>query len=83
MKNPLSFLREDWAGIRVPAVPKRSIDRLRRLGEADWARLSVIEQYQTFGQKLFPGPPEPLMGPPGEGARWIGLGLQLALQRPL
>ena len=79
IKNPMVFFREDWSGIRVPAVSRRSIDRLRHLTDADWARLSVIEQYQKVGDRLVPVQPESLIGQPGDGERWVGIGLQIGL----
>ena len=79
LKNPMLLFREDWSTLRVPAVSRRSVARLKRLRERDFAALAVIEQHRKVGEVLVPIAPESLIGPPGDGVRWIGLGLQIGL----
>jgi len=79
IKNPMLLFRQDWSTIQVPAVSKRSVARLQSLSEDEWARLPVIEQYIKRGTALVPAPPGEVIGPPDNGLRWVGLGLQIGL----
>lgn len=50
--NPMLLFREDWAKIQVPWLPKHSIERLRKLGDADFARLGTIAELERQGAQL-------------------------------
>jgi len=80
MKNVMLLFRKDWSAIQVPALSRRSIDRLAALSEEAWTRLLVIEQYRAVEGMLVPAERTGIVGPPDAGLRWVGLGLQIGLE---
>jgi hypothetical protein len=52
IKNPIYLLREDWAKIRVPRLPKRTVERLRALTDEDFAALATVTELQLQGRQL-------------------------------
>jgi hypothetical protein len=80
IKNPvLLILREDWSQIRVPALPRQTLTRLRNLRFEDISRLAVIEQYQNRGGQLVHVKPSFPAGDIDSGLRWLGNELKLGL----
>ncbi len=70
-----------WRTIRVPALPRRSVDRLRAVGREDLDFLMVVAQMEVDAagvlHNVAPGPP---IEPDG-GANFDGKTLQLGLTR--
>jgi hypothetical protein len=79
IKNPMLIFREDWSHIQVPAVSKRSVERLHAISKERWGSLEVIEQYEKRGRELVAVTPTGIIGPRDAGLRWVGLGLQIGL----
>lgn len=79
VKNPMTLFREDWSVIRVPTLSQRSLDILISRTDDDWTRLTAIESYRKQDGQLVPVPPDPPIGPPDAGIRWVGLGVQIGL----
>jgi hypothetical protein len=52
VKNPIYFLREDWSKIRVPRLPKRTVERLRALTDEDFAGLATVTELKRQGRLL-------------------------------
>jgi hypothetical protein len=71
----------EWRQIRVPALPRQSIDRLRKLKRADLDDLLVVSQLELDGNGILkstePGPPID----PHKGATHEGDTLQFGLTR--
>ena len=69
----------EWRQIRVPALPRRSIDRLRKLQRKDLDSLMVVAQMKVDSdgilQTVDPGPPID----PDEGANFDGTTVQFGL----
>jgi hypothetical protein len=58
IRNPLSWFVRDWARINVPAVPRDTIARLRRVDRAALDRLAVAVQFRrTPDGQLEEAPP--------------------------
>jgi hypothetical protein len=51
-RNPTLSFDEDWSNLHVPLVPA-NLERLRRLSNAELERLTVVEQYERTGNRLF------------------------------
>jgi hypothetical protein len=81
VKNPIYFLREDWAKIRVPRLPKRSVERLRALTKEDFAGLVTVNELSRQGRQLVRlATPGPATG--DESAMsWSGSRLRIGLTR--
>lgn len=56
-KNPFTIFIGDWSEIRVPALPRAQIERLRAVTRGDLDRLAVVEQYQNREGMLVAVPP--------------------------
>jgi hypothetical protein len=73
---------QTWANVLVPAMRKKSIDRLRKVGHDDLAQLAAVEQYAIVDGQLVSRPP----GRPGKhldsAFRWVGSELQMGLTGP-
>jgi len=80
LKNPLTIFMEDWAEIRVPALPGAQIEKLRAVTRADLGRLGVVAQYENREGVLVAVPPT---GPldEDEAVRISGSIVQLGLTR--
>jgi hypothetical protein len=81
IKNPIYFIREDWSKIRVPRLPKRTIERLRALTDEDFAGLATVSELERQGRQLVRVPtPAPPKG--DESAMsWEGSRLRIGLTR--
>jgi len=71
-KNPFTVLGfiDDWAELQVSALPRRLIERLRRLDRADLEPLRVVAQLERRGGTLVPVSPGPPTG--GDGGVRVG-----------
>jgi hypothetical protein len=70
-----------WRQIRVPALPQKSVDRLRKLQRSDLDFLMVVSQLEVDSegvlQSVDPGPPTD----PNDGATFDGKAVQFGLTR--
>lgn len=74
-----NYFLSHWNRIRVPGVPARAVERLRRVDGSDLAALGVVAQLRRDEDgTLHPVPPGPNLGP-DQGTRWVGRTLQLGL----
>lgn len=81
IKNPIYFLREDWAKIRVPRLPKRTVERLRALTDEDFASLATVTELQLQDRQLVRAA-KPAAGHSDERAMsWNGSRLRIGLTR--
>jgi len=79
-KNPMVLLfREDWSRIKVPALRRQPIERLRRLDRRAVSQLALIEQFENRAGLLIPEPPTPPVGRTDAGLRWLGDELKVGL----
>jgi hypothetical protein len=71
----------EWRQIRVPALPRKSVDRLRKLQRADLDFLMVVGQLEVDSEGILrsvdPGPPID----PDDGATFDGRAVQFGLTR--
>jgi len=69
----------EWRQIRVPALPRNSVDRLRKLQRADLDFLMVVSQLDVDSEGILrtvdPGPPTD----PNDGATFDGKSVQFGL----
>jgi hypothetical protein len=79
VKNPIYFLREDWAKIRVPRLPKRSIERLRALTDEDFAGLATVNELQRQGRQLVRVATSASVTSDGSEMSWNGSRLRVGL----
>lgn len=75
-----NYFVRNWEDIRVPALPRPSVERLRGISAQDYASLAVLLEMRLDESGMLrtvedPGPPID----PDEGARWRGGVLQLGL----
>jgi hypothetical protein len=64
-----NYFVTNWEDMRVPAVPKTTIDRLRRLRDEDYERLGVLVEMRLDENGIFRQvPPGPNLDP-GKGAQ--------------
>jgi hypothetical protein len=80
LRNPIAWLIQDWSHLLVTALPRRAVDRLRRLGRADLDVLLVVAEFHVHGGQLDPAPP----GKPLDSERGVRIErgvLQLGLTR--
>jgi hypothetical protein len=76
-KNPRLDAKHDWSELRVPALPKRAIDRLRAsVGKLD--QLAVIAELAPKGGALVPVEPE-RVAPTAMGLDWVDGRLRVGL----
>jgi hypothetical protein len=68
-----------WDDMRVSKLPSPTVERLRRITEADLeAQLGVVAQWRQEGDRFVPVPPGPNLRP-ARGVRRVGEDLQLGL----
>jgi hypothetical protein len=80
IKNPMMLFREDWSQLRVPALPRRSIERLQALTARDFARLGVVQELELRERRLVTRHPAGSESPNDAGAiRWSGKRLRIGL----
>ena len=61
-QNPFTFVYGDWGDVRVPALARVDVERLRGAKHADFERLAVVAQFAIRDGMLVavpPGPPLP------------------------
>ena len=79
-QNPFVFYYGDWGDIRVPALRRADVERLRTARRADFERLAVVAQYAIRDGMLMSVPP----GPPLAEDRSVRVGdgvIQFGLTR--
>jgi hypothetical protein len=52
IKNPMLLFREDWSNIHVPWLPKKSVERLAKLTDGDFAGLGSVTELERRGRDL-------------------------------
>jgi hypothetical protein len=75
-----NFMVPNWNAIRVPALRKETVERLRRVGPSDYEALGVVAELRVDDDLVLrPTEPTPNRAP-SKGARvadgWIQLGLE-------
>lgn len=78
-RNPRLTPQLDWSILHVPAVPKNSIERLRKLSLDDVRELLVIEQLELQNGMLVRGVRSTPAMQLDYGLRWAGNTLQVGL----
>lgn len=76
--NPVRFFSSAWSDVRVPVLPKRTIERLSALDRAALDPLAVLAQLRQEGRTYQSVPPDPPLDP-NEGVRTHGVVVQLGL----
>lgn len=79
-RNPVSFFIDDWSEILVPALPRKQLDRLRKLTRRDLDTLLTVAQYSVTPQGLKEVPPTQALSETS-GVRREGDVIQLGLTR--
>ena len=78
LRNPAMYFVHNWSELRVPAVSRSLLERLRRIGRADLDRLAVVAQFEARDGRLVPvAHTAPLA--PDDGVRVRGDTVQLGL----
>ena len=77
--NPMLLFREDWSNIHVPWLPKRAIERLRRLTDDDYTLLGTVAELELKDRQLVT--PSELERAPSDGSAmsWHGSRLRFGL----
>lgn len=74
-----NFLESQWQGIQVPALPRDSIERLRKVTRERAQELATVAQFRRDPEGMLrPEPPEPPIDP-SRGSRYRDGVLQLGL----
>jgi hypothetical protein len=80
-RNPYAyFTKVNWAKIIVPALPRKQLERLRKLTRGDLDRLLTVAQYSVTPQGLVEVPPTPAFEE-SKGVRREGDAIQFGLTR--
>jgi hypothetical protein len=80
-RNPIvMFTKTNWAHIIVPALPRKQLDRLRKLTRRDLDTLLTVSQYKVTPDGLVEVPPTAAFSD-SSGVRRQGDGIQLGLTR--
>ena len=79
-RNPIADFIADWADIIVPALPRKQLDRLRRITRSDLNALLTVSQYKVTPGGLVEVPPTPAFSEES-GVRREGDMIQLGLTR--
>jgi hypothetical protein len=70
----------DWSHLKVHAVPRAALDRLRAIGPAELEKLAVLAQLEVRDGRLVRVPPGPPL--PGDGGiRRLGDTIQIGLSK--
>ena len=78
LRNPAMYFVHNWSELRVPALSRSLVERLRRVTRADLDRLAVVSQFELRDGQLVPvTPTAPLV--PADGVRVRGDTVQLGL----
>ena len=76
-----NYFARNWNDLRVPALPRESVARLRQLTAADYESMAVIEEFRLNEGGIFRTVAEPMAAiDRGRGVRWKNRVLQLGLQ---
>jgi hypothetical protein len=78
-RNPKLKSNQDWSSILVPALPRRAIDRLKRLPDAEIEALRVVEQLENRHGLLVATRSSPAAPDADGGLRWRDGDLQVGL----
>jgi hypothetical protein len=54
IKNPMLLLRQDWSQLQVPKLPRATVERLRRLTDADYEHLATVSELERKDGQLTP-----------------------------
>jgi len=79
IKNPMYFLRDDWSKIRVPRLPRRTVERLRALTDEDFASLATVTELERQGRQLVRVAAPATAKSDGSAMSWSGLRLRIGL----
>jgi hypothetical protein len=79
-QNPLSWFSSDWMEIRLPALSRVVVDRVRRLRRGDLEQLAVVAELALVDGLLVPAPKTPTLDA-HSGVRQTEERLQLGLTR--
>jgi hypothetical protein len=80
IKNPMLLFREDWSKVRVPLLPRRTVDRLRALTDEDFVGLANVAELERRGAQLVPVAPSRVpSSSDGKAIAWVGDHLRLGL----
>jgi len=80
-RNPIIlFTKTNWAKILVPSLPRKQLDRLRKLTRRELDTLLTVAQYSVTPRGLVEVPPTPAFSE-SEGVRRQGDVIQLGLTR--
>jgi len=80
IKNPMLLFREDWSKVRVPLLPRRTVERLQALTDEDFARLAIVVELERRGADLVPVAPTPVTSASdGKALAWAGDHLRIGL----
>ena len=80
-RNPIAyFIKTDWAEIIVPALPRKQLERLRKLTRHDLETLLTVAQYSVTPHGLEEVPPTPPFSE-SRGVRRQGDVIQFGLTR--
>jgi hypothetical protein len=78
--NPMLLFREDWSKVRVPLLPRRTVERLRALTDEDFARLAIVAELERRGKQLVSVAPTPVASESdGKAMAWAGDHLRIGL----
>jgi hypothetical protein len=76
-----NYFVTNWEDMRVPAIPKKTVDRLRRLTDEDYEKLGVVVEMRLDENGIFhQAPPGPNLDP-RKGTRFENGVLQFGLTR--
>jgi hypothetical protein len=78
-RNPSVPPEWDWSKLKVPALPRRSVERLAAIDRRDLERLHAIEQYANQAGRLVRKPTPMRLGPTESGMAWVHGDLVLGL----
>jgi hypothetical protein len=81
IKNPIYLLREDWSKIRVPRLPKRTVERLQALTDEDFAALTTVNELELQGRQLVRVTTLAPANSDGSAMSWHGSRLRIGLTR--
>jgi hypothetical protein len=77
---PYNFLVKNWNGIRVPALPRKVIDRLARVSPEQIQGLAILRHLEADATGVLQVKPASKNLDPGEGTRLAGTTLQFGLR---
>lgn len=75
-----NFFQRHWNEIRVPALPREAVDRLRAVDAGDLEALRVVAEFRPDGGLLRETEPSPPFGDAPDGVRLLDGAVQLGLE---